>query len=702
MPDQARIYRFGDVEVDTAAHRVARNGEPLALEPKAYGVLLALLAHPGHAIERDHLLDQVWGHRHVTPGVLNRVVAQLRKALGDEAEHPRYIQTLHAVGYRFMCIPEVSIVEDAAEAEISSLPTAEISLQPGSVAESGDLRGEPAAAAIGLPARAGLRPAAIVLVLGVLAFAALAFAAWWQWAPRGTLAAPQVAIALRPFTTLGRPGDDEWFAEGLAVEMHDALASVPGLKVAALMAADDPRRDADVREIGRELGVDAILDASIRREGDRVRIHARLSDTRTGYVLWSERYEHAMAELFATQGAIAGEVVESMLGAMPDARETLRQRLAPTRNVAAFDAYLRGRHLVRSSPDRKRNWEAAEAFRAALAEDADFGLAQAALCTTETRRFEYWNDAEAHARARLACRRAAELEPSPPEAALALGNLYRVDGALEQAQAQFERAARHPGTAALAAIGIGKVEAARGEVDRAREQFRIALEQAPLDALVRAEVGFQAYRGGRVDEAITHYRRALELEPRNAGTWNTYGFLQLLVGDIGEAERAFERSLAIEPTADVLANLGNLRAQAGQHAAAAALYGRALELDPDDYINWGNLGDGLLASGAAPERVREAYGEAARRVSDYLRLEDGDGYALAALGWYSANLGHRSKALDLVRRSRAAVRGDPAEIALCNAETLAVLGEREASQRELARARAAGMGEPRIRASVVL
>src|SRR5690606_2068692 len=93
-----------------------------ALEPKAYAVLLALLAHPGHAIGRDELLDQVWGHRHVTPGVLNRVVAQLRKALGDEAEHPRYIQTLHAVGYRFMCVPEVSLVEDVPLVEISGHP----------------------------------------------------------------------------------------------------------------------------------------------------------------------------------------------------------------------------------------------------------------------------------------------------------------------------------------------------------------------------------------------------------------------------------------------------------------------------------------------------------------------------------------------------------------------------------------------------
>src|SRR5690606_6657134 len=151
---------------------------------------------------------------------------------------------------------------------------AEISPDPGPVPEPAPVQGRPLAVTTGVPGRAWLWPAAIVLSIGLLALAA-----WWQWMPRGTAAAPPVAIALRPFTTLGGAAGNAWFAEGLAVEMHDALASVPGLKVAALMAADDPRRDADVRELGRELDVDAILDASIRRQGDRVRIHARLSDT---------------------------------------------------------------------------------------------------------------------------------------------------------------------------------------------------------------------------------------------------------------------------------------------------------------------------------------------------------------------------------------------------------------------------------------
>ena len=685
MHDEERIYRFGDIEVDPGAHRVTRMGREVALEPKAYAVLLALLARPGHAIERDDLLDQVWGHRHVTPGVLNRVVAQLRKALGDEAEHPRYIQTLHAVGYRFMAVPEV-IVPDDVTAEISAAPAAEIFPFPGR-------------SATGRTPVVALRdwlPHAVAVVAIVLALA------WWQRLD-GLPAGGGAAIALRPFTTLGGgTEDDAWFAEGLAVEMHDALASVPGLRVAALMAETDPRRDADVRELGRALGVDAVLDASIRREGDRVRISARLSDTATGYVLWSRSYEHSMSELFATQGAIAGEVVESMLGAMPAARESLRTRLAPTRNVAAFDAYLRGRHLQRAAPDRARQQEAAEAFRAALAEDSGFVLAQSALCATEVRRFEYWNDTGAHARARLACARVQDADPMPAEAALALGNLDRVDGRFTEALRRFRLAAADPASAALAEVGMGKVEAARGQPDRARSHFQAALDVAPDDAQVRAEVGFQAYRDGRLEDATASYRRALELAPDNAGYWNTYGFLWLLQGNAAEAARAFERSIAIEPSADVLANFATLRSQAGEHDAALALYRRALELDPEDYLNWGNLADGLAASGAPASEVAAAYAEAERRVRRYLALDAGSGYAMAALGWYSANLGRRDEALSMVARARVAEHGDPAEIALYNAETLSLLGDAAASDRELARARTSGMAEARIRASPVL
>jgi DNA-binding winged helix-turn-helix (wHTH) protein len=112
---EANRYRFGDVEVDARRHRVVRAGAELALEPKAYAVLVQLLRHAGDVVARDALLDAVWGHRHVTPAVLNRIVAILRRELGDDADHPHLIRTVHGVGYEF-----IGAVQEVGEAAAPS------------------------------------------------------------------------------------------------------------------------------------------------------------------------------------------------------------------------------------------------------------------------------------------------------------------------------------------------------------------------------------------------------------------------------------------------------------------------------------------------------------------------------------------------------------------------------------------------------
>ena len=119
------IYRFDDVEVRTGTRSLARDGSLVGVEPKAFAVLVELLAHPGETVTRDALLDNVWGHRHVTSGVLNRIIAQLRRALGDDAGHPHLIRTVHGLGYGFMRPVERQLAEDGA-----GLATAAATVRP--------------------------------------------------------------------------------------------------------------------------------------------------------------------------------------------------------------------------------------------------------------------------------------------------------------------------------------------------------------------------------------------------------------------------------------------------------------------------------------------------------------------------------------------------------------------------------------------
>src|SRR5690554_1791729 len=313
-------FRFGDVEVDAAGHGVTRAGVAQQVEPKAFAVLLALLERPGELVPRDELLDQVWGHRHVTPGVLTRAIAQLRAALGDDHHHPRYIQTRHALGYSFIGALEPEPDAAPPPAPVGGATTGPEA--PGAAPSADD-------AAPVLPAtdrRLSWMPlVAVVLVL-------VAVLSWIGSRDDGLPRPAEASVAILPFVNLGDDRDDDYFAEGLALEMHDALAGVGGLKIAAqLSPASGIGRGNDARALGRLLDVATVLEATVRRDGERLRINARLTDCSSGYTLWSRSYDHELADVFGTQAAIAADVVDSLRGILPAERDTLAARLAPTR-----------------------------------------------------------------------------------------------------------------------------------------------------------------------------------------------------------------------------------------------------------------------------------------------------------------------------------------------------------------------------------
>ncbi|GAA3929452.1 hypothetical protein GCM10022229_23920 [Luteimonas lutimaris] len=528
-------YRFGDVVVDASAHTLVRGGAPQPLEPKAFAVLLALLRRPGELIGRDDLLDRVWGHRHVTPGVLTRAIAQLRHALDDDSHNPRYIQTRHALGYCFIGVLEDGEAAGAPEQAAGVPDTASglsSEMETGLAipeSDAGPLLPEGGAAAGGAPeAAAGTlaaqtpasprrlprrwpwlaAAAAIVLVLA---------AAWWLHDRATAVPRPaEASVAILPFTTLSDDRDDRYFAEGLALEMHEALAGVPGIKVAARTSPDTIAGDGafDAKALGARLGVATLLDASIRREGSRVRVNARLTDTGSGYTLWTHSYDRQLSDVFDVQNEIADEVVHALLGVIPAQEGAIARRLAPTRSLAAYDAYLRGLDRLQARGEDGNLASAVGYFNQALSADSGFARAQAGICRAEIRHFEYARDADAYTRARDACERAAGMDPGLHELRLAFGDLYRVRGESAKAIEQYTGAMEDPAFAADADIGIARVHGANGRAGMALEYLRRALDLRPGDGETWREIGYQQYASGNLDGAIEAYRKATELQPR--------------------------------------------------------------------------------------------------------------------------------------------------------------------------------------------
>jgi TolB-like protein/DNA-binding winged helix-turn-helix (wHTH) protein/Flp pilus assembly protein TadD len=719
-------YLFDDIVVDPAAHTLVRGGIEQSIEPKAFAVLILLLQHRGELVARDELLDLVWGHRHVTPGVLTRAIVQLRHALDDDSHHPRYIQTRHALGYSFIGqlrapAPAPAGGEPATAPASPASPLADAMPDappeaPPAVAEPSDVAMiEPSAAGstgldasgpVDLPELAhppGAAPTqqrrlgklrwwagGAAVVLGLVA------AGWWMSGRTPPAVRPAAAsIAVMPFTNLSPDHRDDYFVDGLTEEMRDALAGVKGLKVAAPISPGARDQALDAKDWGQRLGVAAILEASVRRDGERLRITAHLSDTATGFTLWSHTYDQQLAGIFDTQSEIAREVVQALLGAMPAEDARLKKRLEPTTNEAAFDAYLQGLQLLHQAAKPEDADRAVERFSQALASDHDFAKAQAKICRSEIWQFENARNAAAFDRAMDACRRAAQMDPTLAEVNLAVGDLYRAHGDLDRALQYYRDSANAASTKALAHIGMAKVYVAQGKSAQAIEEFGTALQLSPGDASVYAQIGYQQYASGDIAHALESYRKVVALRPNEAEGWSILGALYLEAGDSAASEQALQRAIAIAPDAASLSNLGLIKYQQGDYAAAVDLRRRATELAPQDYLVWGNLGEALQADARNADAARAAFRKAANYAAQYLALKPDDAAGWASLGLYQAILGEASGARAMVRRSEA-LASEPGEVALLNAQTLAVLGDLPAARQRLSRARAAGIPDIQI------
>jgi TolB-like protein/Flp pilus assembly protein TadD len=527
---------------------------------------------------------------------------------------------------------------------------------------------------------------------------------WFGQHNRAVAPVSEASIAVLPFVSLSADSADSYFAEGLGVEMHDALAGVPGLRVVA--APGRGKQQVDIKALGSQLGVATLLDASVRREGPRVRVSARLSDTRTGFTLWAHSYDRETGDVFALQSDIANEVVQALVGVLPgsgmdSARQALARRLTPTRNVAAYDAYLKGQQKMRVRGNKANPDSAITYFRGALAIDPAFARAQAGICRAEIERFEGARDSAALERAQSACKRASDMDPSLREVSLAMGDLHRARGESDAAIEQYTHALEDPALRADAYLGLAGVASAQGRGDLAVDYFGRARKLRPRDAGVFQQFGYHQYTSGDVPAAIASYRTAVTLQPDDDNLWSSLGGLYQANGNAAQAIAAYERSLEIRPNYAALSNLGSVKYDSGAYEEAAALYRHAAELDGSDFRIWGNLGDALSASADTAAQAREPYLRASQMADRYLKLKSDDAQGFAQLSWYLANLGEGDKARSMLAKAES-IATERGEVAFWGAQTMAVLDDLPAARRQLDAARKEGIPEVRIAATPVL
>ena len=397
--------------------------------------------------------------------------------------------------------------------------------------------------------------------------------------------APDASVAILPFADMSEAGDQDYFCDGLAEEILNALTRVPGLRVASRTSSFRFRDNgADVREIGRLLNVAAIMEGSVRKAGDIVRVTAQLIDAGNGFHLWSETFDRKLADVFAIQEEIARSVVAALRVSLKAPQALDLQRNAP-RDMRAYEFYLRGRQLAART--NLHSWhESAQMYRRAIELDPGYTHAHAGLADVlvELLLWGLARPEDVRDEARDAASRALQLDPDLAEAHVAHAHALTSFGENEAAAQEYERALALDPELYEAKYYYARFCYARGDYARALELFEAAHRVQPDEfqsitlAIGAAEaLGDAAIVQQLSREAVQAARRRIAIDPDDARAHYMMAGPLTHLGESGEARRHIEIALGIRPDDfDVLYNAACFYALANEPGPALDLLERGV------------------------------------------------------------------------------------------------------------------------------
>jgi TolB-like protein/DNA-binding winged helix-turn-helix (wHTH) protein/tetratricopeptide (TPR) repeat protein len=617
-PDPPRpIYRFGDFEFEPRTAELRRQGRKVRLREQPAQILTLLLARPGDLVTREEARQALWpGDTFVDFDVgLNSAVKRLRDALDDSAEQPRFVETLPRRGYRFIAPVEAP----APATEPAPAPAVAAAHLPSMPARDHRFR-----AIVSLTAVAVIL---LVLALGVMSRRRPA-------EPPGP--APITSIAVLPFENLSGDREQDYFADGMTDSLITRLAQVRALRVISRTSVTQyTQKDKLLPRIAADLNVDAVVEGTVVRSGNRVRVTAQLIHAPTDRHLWASTYERELRDVIALQGELAGAIAEAVhVELRPEEQRRLAARGAV--DPEAYDAYLKGRFFWnRRSPQDLA--KAAQYFEQAIATDPAYAPAYSGL--SDTYRLsgpQGLRPRDSMPKAEAAARQALALDDTLAEAHASLaGVLYRYHWDWEGAEREFRRSLElDPSYAeghrayAIYLMTVRRHEEAITELRRAREL-------SPLSPVINVELAGALGRSGHYDEAIQQVQKALEIDPKMSQAYATLAAIHDKQGDYPKAIAALEKAAALSGRGGG-AWLGYLYAVSGRRREAQAMVAVLQQRSRQQYVSPQHLaivhlglGDDdkafALLEKAYEERAFEVLGFSGRlydRLRDDPRFQD--------------------------------------------------------------------------------
>ena len=499
-PARAGRLRFDRYVLDLDRGCLLLDGTEIVLRPKTFAVLRYLVENAGRLVAKDDLFAAVWPNLAITDDALVQSVGELRRALGDDG--PRLIKTIPRRGYRFES--DVSVIAPI-EASVTALdpPASRDGAQTSAPAVPADASTFPKAAFAVW--RTGVFAALAVVILLAVGALLAGLASEWKFLgavrPGGQITktadiGAKPAIAVVPLVDQSDDAGREYFADGLTQDIINALGRFSSLTVMSWNAVFPYKgKPASPEEIRRSLAASYLVEGSVRRSGERVRVTAQLVDTRDGRVLWSARFDEALTDVFALQDAITRQIV----GALAIRVTQLEQRRVlakPTENLEAYDYVLRARPAL-LRPNRANNAEARVQLRRALELDPNYATAYAALAETyHIATVMGWAQSPGAFldRAEELANKALALDDSDVRARIILGRVHISHQRYEQAKQEIDRALASNPNDAHALAGRGNILMWSGQTDAAIEALEQELRIDPeLNAIDRNALSLAYY-----------------------------------------------------------------------------------------------------------------------------------------------------------------------------------------------------------------
>jgi TolB-like protein/DNA-binding winged helix-turn-helix (wHTH) protein len=485
-PNPHRQYRFADFLVDETRGALLRGDEEIPLRKQAYEMLVILVEHRGQLVDKDYLLDTIWGEAVVTENSVTQCLKEIRRAIGDA--DLTMIRTIPKRGYIF------------------ELPVKTIETDASSVIGAGATH-----------SRWWLLGAAAVLIITAVAWWALDNSPPAETVPiTDATPPPQNSLAVLPFTNMSPDSEISFLADGISEEILNQLAQIPGLLVIARTSSFTFRdSDVDIATIGRRLNVAHVLEGSVRVEDDTARVTVQLVSTDNQAHLWSRIYDRPLDGIFDLQKGIARDVAQHLHFQLTDAGDGDSQR-AHKPGAESYEAYLRGQYLMAQRTPASMAGAVGE-FRKAVELDPDYAAAQAglALATRFQTETQYGDlpKAEALARARPHAERALELDPTLAEAHAAMAYVLVTWETMEQALFHFRRAIALNPNYADAAMWLSKLLEQKGEYGESFELLELAVRSDPLSVIAMRNYALALQARGRLGEAERVHEKLASLAP---------------------------------------------------------------------------------------------------------------------------------------------------------------------------------------------